>query len=192
MTCWKVVAIGAVLAAVLEAQVKLGAPPPESEWKNISRRSLEDFRGKKVVVVFAETAPDGISEIAGELRKRGVEVLYAAPRAGGPFVWLLDEQGIVRRAESLPKPAQGIADLVTEWELGKTAFAWGCPECHGKDGNEGYNGAHSLEGVGNRLSRAQIRTKLNATKISVDRYSIRCCQFTGRELEALIVFVAGL
>ncbi len=192
MALLKVIAISAVLTAAVHAQVKPGAMPPETEWKSITQRALEDFRGKKVVVVFSGTAPEEISRATAELRKQGVEVLHAAPRTGGSFVWLLDEQGIIRRVEPLPRSAQGIADLVKEWELGKKAFAWGCPECHGENGNEGYNGAHSLQGIGRRLSREEIRTKLNATKVSVDRYSIRCCQFTGRELEALIVFVAGL
>ncbi len=192
MTCWKLIAVGALVAVGLNAQPRLGAPPPAADWEKISQRPLGDFRSKKLVVVLAEIPPPGIPQLAGELARRNVELLYAKPPAAGSFVWLLDEQGILRRREPLPSSLASIPALIDQWELGKKAFAWGCPECHGSDGHEGYNGARSLAGIGNRLSREQIRTTLNATKVSVDRYSIRCCQFTRRELEALIVFVAGL
>jgi len=185
--------VAGMLSALAAAEIKLGETAPSIVLEDPAGQTLEQFRGRKVIVLAAGADPTGLSEAVRQLRQRGVELVKARlPGAGNGF-WLVDEQGVVRAVEQAPREAAGLAEFYQEWELGKKAFEWGCTTCHGKDGRETYYyGVKSLGGIGNRMSREQLLRTLNATMIAPGRYSIRCFHFTEAELKALVKYVAGL
>lgn len=182
-----------VAAAVLAGTpLKLGEPAPEVELLDQAERSLAEFRGRRVVAVAESWRPSGLKTVGAKLRQRGVELVRARLPEGAGFC-LLDEGGVVRAVEPPPETAEGIVAFFEEWELGKKSFEWGCASCHGKDGRDtSQYGVKSLAGVGNRMSREQLRLTLNATMIAPGRYSIRCFHYSERELKALVTFVRGL
>lgn len=185
--------VAILLAAVAAGQVKLGEPAPPLALEEPAGRTLEDFRGKKALVLAAESRPEGLETAAGQLRQRRVELVRAKLPGGEKNFWLVDEGGVVRAVQPAPGQASGLVEFLAEWELGRKAFEWGCATCHGSDGRETYYyGVRSLGGIGNRMSREQLQRTLNATMIAPGRYSIRCFHFTEAELKALVTYVAGL
>ncbi len=193
MPWMRAAAITGAAAVIAAAQVKLGVTAPLLELRDPPGRSLEDFRGRKVLVLAAGADPAGLAGAAEQLRECGVELVRAELPGGGNGFWLVDEEGVVRAAETAPEAAARLVDFVKEWELGRKAFEWGCVTCHGKNGRETYYyGVKPLGGVGNRMSREQLLRALNATMIAPGRYSIRCFHFTEAELKALVTYVAGL
>lgn len=180
-------------SALAAAQARLGAPAPQIALEDPPAGTLEKFRGHKVIVLGAESGPQGLAEAAQQLRQGGVELVRAKLPADGNVFWLVDEAGIVRAIRPAPVRGFGLVEFFEEWELGRKAFAWGCTTCHGQDGRETYYyGVKSLGGIGNRMTPEQIRRTLNATMIAPGRYSIRCFHFTEAEIQALVTYVAGL
>jgi len=163
---------------------KLGAPVTGAVREGISAAS------GKMVLVLPEK-PEWLKEAAGELE--GDAVVVVVPNAGGGKMLLVDEAGILRRTGPVPPTAAAAAEFVREWELGKDTFRNRCARCHGEDGKDtGYAYIRRLDGIGNRLSREQIREKLHPSVVGPDYITIRGQGFTARELEALVTFLAGL
>jgi hypothetical protein len=186
--------LAALVAAALlaGAPLKLGEPAPEVELLDRAARSLAELRGRRVVALAEQCQLAGLEAAEAKLRERGVELARARlPRDQG--FWLVDENGLLRAAEPAPETADRIVAFLEEWELGKKSFEWGCANCHGKDGRDTtHYGIKSLAGVGNRMSREELRRTLNATMIAPGRYSIRCFHYSERELKALVTYVFGL
>lgn len=187
------IAMAVAWTALAAVQVRLGEPAPRIALDDPPAGTLDKLRGKKVIVLGAEAGPQGLGEVAEQLRQGGVELVRAKLPANGNVFWLVDEAGIVRAVQPAPERASGLVEFLKEWELGRKAFAWGCTTCHGQDGRETYYyGVKSLGGIGNRMSPEQIRRTLNATMIAPGRYSIRCFHFTEAEINGLVTYVAGL
>jgi cytochrome c553 len=174
------------------APPKLGEPAPDAPVLEGAARSLAELRGRRVVALDWECRPAGLDTAREQLAGRGVELVRARLAGHGGF-WLVDDNGLLRAAEPAPETAAQILAFLDEWELGKRSFEWGCTNCHGKDGRDTTQyGVKSLAGVGNRMSREQLRRTLNATMIAPGRYSIRCFHYSERELKALVTYVSGL
>jgi len=86
-----------------------------------------------------------------------------------------------------------VAQLVEQWQRGKFSYQLACARCHGEDGNsEDYPYIKKLGGIGKRMSRDEIRDRLRAVTITREEISVRSHLFSRRDLDALLIYVAGL
>jgi len=110
-----------------------------------------------------------------------------------PATLLVDPGDVVRRilpGRALTGP--DLAGFVKLWEFGKTVFNAECARCHGEEGDLHIcEDVKPLVGIGRRFTEAQIREKLRMAAIN-DEYLIRGQMFTKQEVDAVIVYVAGL
>lgn len=188
MTQWKVASIFALLlSAAFGGDWKLGAPAPDCTVKGRSgtRLSLSQFRGRKVVLIGMDRAPEGTGAIEATV------ILAAGGERGKAY--LIDEGGIVRRIGPAPASGEGVAAFVKEWEDGRASFLNRCARCHGEDGaDDAYPYISPLAGIGGRLTMTQIRARLHPAVVGDNYILIRGEPFTARQFEALVVFIAGL
>ena len=153
-------------------------------------KALAGVRGVRALVLPA--APSWLKNAADRLGKQRCR-LVVVPGAGTNQALLVDEHGILRRKGAVPATAAQAVEFVREWDQGKVIFHNHCARCHGEDGQDTtYPYIRRLAGIGNRLSPAQIRERLHPTVVGPNYITVRGESFTARELEQLIVFLAGL
>ncbi len=112
---------------------------------------------------------------------------------GDGKLYLVDEQGIIRRRAKVPSFSAGLVAFAADWELGRGLFLTRCARCHGDDGMDtGYPFIEQLGGIGRRWSMAEMRAKLNPTGAQTHPILVRGDQFSKREFEGLLIFLAGL
>jgi cytochrome c553 len=189
--------------------VKLGEAVPDMSLRDCSGAEvrLSAYHQKRQVVVLVEApgaklAPAVLDETCRDLAARDTVVLLLAGDAtenrrlletDPPATLLVDSSGVVRRVlagRALAGP--DLAGFVKLWEFGKTVFNAECARCHGEDGDLHIcEDVKPLVGIGRRLTEAQIREKLRMAAIN-DQYLIRGQMFTKQEIDAAIVYVAGL
>jgi len=173
------------LEAAGASELKLGQPAPRAVLPR-----PDAVRGKKVLVLG--TAPKWLKDAAGPLADAGATVSVSSeiPVRGA---LLVDEAGYLRWKGEAPGSAAGSVALVKEWEDGKAIFRYRCARCHGEDGRDAsYPGIVPLAGIGNRLTRVQIREKLRPAVVGPDYILVRGDPFTARQFAALLTFLAGL
>ncbi len=78
-------------------------------------------------------------------------------------------------------------------EIGRQAFESTCSRCHGTDGKLAeYQYIKTLHGLGKRLTKAEIRERLRAVRLSSGQYLCRGTVFSREQLDALVKYVARL
>ena len=107
---------------------------------------------------------------------------------------LIDSDGVLRRM--LPGRVLTGADLagfVKLWLTGRTVFKTACARCHGDEGDSTICwDVKSLVGIGRRLSETEVRARLRPAVLDGRTVLIRSQFFTPHEVDAVIVYVAGL
>ncbi len=146
--------------------------------------------GRPALIFAGEPAwPAGVGP---RLEAVGAMVVISAEVPAGKAL-LIDGRGILRRKGPAPESAEEAVAFVKEWELGRASFLNRCARCHGEDGADtGSPYIRALTGIGNRMNAMPIRAKLFPTVVQPDYITARGEPFTAQELDALIVFVAGL
>jgi hypothetical protein len=189
--------------------VKLGDAVPDVSLRDCSGAEvrLSAYHQKRHAVVLVEApgaklAPAVLDDACRDLAARDTVVLVLAGEAAEnrrlletdpPATLLVDPGGVVRRilpGRALTGP--DLAGFVKLWEFGKTVFNAECARCHGEEGDLHIcEDVKPLVGIGRRFTEAQIREKLRMAAIN-DEYLIRGQMFTKQEVDAVIVYVAGL
>jgi hypothetical protein len=189
--------------------VKLGETVPDVSLRDCSGADvrLSAYHQKRQAIVLVEApgaklAPAVLNDTCRDLAARDTVVLVLAGEAAEnrrlletdpPATLLVDPGGVVRRilpGRILTGP--DLAGFVKLWEFGKTVFNAECARCHGEEGDLHIcEDVKPLVGIGRRFMEAQIREKLRMAAIN-DEYLIRGQMFTKQEVDAVIVYVAGL
>jgi hypothetical protein len=189
--------------------VKLGETVPDVSLRDCSGADvrLSAYHQKRHAVILVEApgaklAPAVLKDTCLDLAARDTVVLVLAGEAAEnrrlletdpPATLLVDPGDVVRRilpGRALTGP--DLAGFVKLWEFGKTVFNAECARCHGEEGDLHIcEDVKPLVGIGRRFTEAQIREKLRMAAIN-DEYLIRGQMFTRREVDAVIVYVAGL
>jgi len=196
-------------ALPLSWAVKLGEAAPDVALRDCAGVDvrLSAYREKKSAIIVAEEpgaklAPALLSNTSRELAPLDTVVLVLAGDAAEnrrfldgdpPATLLVDTSGVIRRVlrgQALTGP--DLVAFVKLWQFGKTVFNAECARCHGEDGDSHIcEDVKPLVGIGQRLTEAQIREKLRMAPIN-DQYLIRGQFFTKQDVDAVIVYVAGL
>ena len=190
--------------------VKLGEPAPDIALRDCSGADvrLSAYHEKKHVALLAvgpgtTLAPAVLADTCRGVAALDTVVLLLAGEApetrpflqgAPPATLLLDPKGVVRRV-LLGRTLTGLelAGFVKLWQSGKAVFRGSCARCHGPDGDrEDCGDVHSLVGIGRRLSEAEIRERLRIGVINDEYVMIRETFYTRPDVEAIIVYVAGL
>jgi mono/diheme cytochrome c family protein len=86
-----------------------------------------------------------------------------------------------------------LAALAAAFENGRQTYVAMCARCHGEDGrSRDYNLIKTLDGIGNRLSRQQVRAALSPAPAGRDTYLVRSQPMDEPTLDALVAYVTGL
>jgi hypothetical protein len=185
-------ALGLFVAAA-GADLRPGAPLPLSVVRDGAGvvRPLEDFRGKKMVLVGAGRWA-AVREAEEPLR-RSKAVLLSAGELDEDTMCLADEGGIVRRREAVASSAARLVDWVAEWEEGRAVFANRCSRRHGKDGMDShYPYVRLLGGIGTRHTAAEIREKQRPTVVGPHYVLVRGEPCTAKQIDAIVAYLGGL
>lgn len=76
---------------------------------------------------------------------------------------------------------------------GEKLYNVACARCHGVDGADtSYPGIRRLDGIGKRLTNAEIRLRMKPLKTGEDEFLVRNYTMKGAELGALVEFVSRL
>jgi cytochrome c553 len=203
------------LALALSVLRPAGAVTPGQAAPDLTLRDcrgaevrLSGYRHKNPVVVLAP-APGGapaaaaLEEACRRLAALDTVALVLAPGAEGrpallgeaqSATVLVDSTGVVRRV--LPGRVLTGADLVgfaDVWLAGKAVFDSVCARCHGPDGDSNIClDVKPLKGLGRRLSESEIRDRLRPGVVNDREMIIRGQIFTRQEVDAVIVYIAGL
>ena len=189
--------------------VKLGETVPDVSLRDCSGADvrLSAYHQNRHVVILIEApgarlAPPVLNDTCRDLAARDTVVLVLAGEAAEnrrlletdpPATLLVDPGDVVRRilpGRALTGP--DLAGFVKLWEFGKTVFNAECARCHGEEGDLHIcEDVKPLVGIGRRFTEAHIREKLRMAAIN-DEYLIRGQMFTKQEVDAVIVYVAGL
>lgn len=127
------------------------------------------------------------------LRTAGwIVVQTNSPGVMTPVVYVIDGQRTVRRAVEI-QDASGLLEAAEVYEAGRAAYRSACARCHGADGrSDSYPYIKTLNGLGARAGTAEIRARLHPLPLGDNQLSVRGHLFTARELDALVVYIAGL
>ena len=189
--------------------VKLGESVPDVAVRDCSGAEvrLSPYQRQKNAVILAEAAgvtlaPSVLSETCRDLAALDTLVFLLAGDAAenrrflgtDPAATLLvDPLNTVHRllpGQALTGP--DLAKFVKVWQFGRIVFNAECARCHGEDGEmRTCEDVKPLVGIGRRLTEAQIREKLRMAPIN-DKYLIRSQFFTKKEVDAVVVYVAGM
>jgi len=204
--CWAALAL-AHCALPLGWAVKLGEAVPDVALRDCAGTDvrLSAYHEKKSAIILAEAskiAPAVLNEACRDLAPLDTVLLLLSGNAAEnrrllesepPFTLLVDPGGVVRRV--LPGRLLTGPDLVgfvKLWQFGKTVFNAECARCHGEDGDLHIcEDVKPLMGIGRRLTEPQIRERLRMAPIN-DQYLIRGQLFSKEDVDAVIVYVAGL
>lgn len=192
----------------LDAAIVPGEPAPDLVVRDVSGSvvRLSAYRQKKYVALLAVPPgraagvdwPDTIRRLAA----LDTTVLFLVTDAEksreflenvSTATVLLDRTGVVRRV--LAGRVLTGADLehfVEQWQSGKTYFVAYCSRCHGEDGDSTLCVEKPLTGLGQKLSPEQIRDRLRLGEMSDTEVLIRGEIIKRFQLDAIIVYVAGL
>jgi peroxiredoxin len=130
-----------------------------------------------------------LSDPGGDVTRR---YLVTEPGRVSQTAFLIDKVGLVRRigcTDALGETRQELVQFVEQWRDGKEMFDLACARCHT---DESYPYIKMLGGIGNRLTKGQIRERISAIELKRDQISVRSRMYTRRQLDALLVYVAGL
>jgi len=200
---WAALAL-AQCAPPLAWAVKLGDTVPDVALRDCSGAGvrLSAYHPKKLAVILAQPpgaklAPALLADACRDLAPLNTLVFVLAgdtlPGTDPPATMLVDPDGVVRRllsGQALTGP--DLVRFVKLWQFGKTVFSARCARCHGEDGAlQTCEDVKLLMGIGRRLTEAQIRERLRLAPVN-DQYLIRSQLFTKEEVDAVIVYVAGL
>lgn len=147
--------------------------------------------GEWIVGSPAPMKVDGPCVVSPVRFETHISVVVAETPGGKAFV--VDADGIVRRIGLAPATRRDFESFYTEWADGKAIFENRCARCHGADGMDtGYPYIAQLGGIGSRLTKLQLRSKLHPTYAGPDHILVRGDPFTRKQFESLLVFLAGL
>ena len=195
---------------MLAGALRLGEPAPDLALRDCqgAEVQLTAYLHKKNVAVLAHVpgakpAMAILDETCRKLDALSTAVLFleTAGEANRKFLdnssaatVLIDSNGAVRRI--LPGETLTGADLARFaqlWLTGQSVFTTRCARCHGEDGaNNICWDVKPLAGIGKRLSEAQIRARLRAAEINERDVVIRGEFYSRADIDAVIVYVAGL
>jgi hypothetical protein len=207
---WWIGFAAANCALPLAWAVKPGEPAPDLALRDCrgAEVRLSDYRRKKHAVVLAQApgvAPaTGVDDDACRRLAALDSVALFLPgdaEAKRDFLGsarsatlLIDSEGVVRRA--LPGrvlTGPDLAGFVELWLSGKTVFSSACARCHGQDGDSNIClDVKPLAGIGRRLSETEIRERLRPGVVNDKDMLIRGQIFSRQEVDAVIVYIAGL
>jgi len=178
----------------------LGAQPPK-----LGQRAPDEFAGKQHTLLLIERgscsphSAQVLNEAAERLATLETALVVASDAAATAkyrsecAAFLIDKDGILRRAGRPGPQARDLVDFVDLWRIGKENFDLACKRCHGVDGNlDDYPKIKKLGGIGNRLTPEEILSRVYPVELTRDEITVRSHLFTRRELDALIVYVSGL
>jgi mono/diheme cytochrome c family protein len=158
--------------------------------------------GAGVLVVVGGSRTPAPQEDLKTLRSRGWAFLHAVSPAQmaafvnappkSPVVFLLDSERVVRRIADAAGAGR-LLELAGQYEAGRQGYQTACARCHGDDGaSESYPNIKTLRGAGVRMTEAEIRARIHPVPLAADQFAVRSQIFTGRQLDALVAYVAGL
>jgi hypothetical protein len=192
----------------LDAAIVPGEPAPDLVVRDVSGNSvrLSAYRQKKHVALL--TVPPGRAagvdwpDTNRRLAALDTAVLFLVTdtEESREFLdnvsiatLLLDRAGVVRRVlTGRVLTGVDLAHFVELWQSGKTYFVAYCSRCHGEDGDSTLCVEKPLTGVGQKLSPEQIRDRLRVGEMSDTEVLIRGEIIKRSQLDAIIVYVAGL
>jgi hypothetical protein len=187
-----------------------GEPAPDlalRDCRGVEVR-LSAYRQKKQVAVLvqapgASQVPEVLDETCRRLEALDTVVLFMASDADANREFLenvsaatvlIDSGGVVRRVlpgRTLTGP--DLANFVKLWLNGKGVFSARCARCHGEDGDSTIClDVKPLVGIGTRMTEAQIRERLHPGELNDRELLIRGEFYSRPDVEAVIVYVAGL
>jgi peroxiredoxin len=195
---------------MLAGALRLGEPAPDLVFQDCrgAEARLAAYLHKKNVVVLAH-APGGkpvpavlddtcrqldTLDAAVVLLENNDEASRKLLDNSSPATVLIDSNGVVRRI--LPGQTltgAGLARFVQLWLSGQSVFNARCARCHGEDGASNICwDVKPLAGIGKRLSEAQIRERLRAGEVNERDVVVRGEFYSRADIDAVIVYVAGL
>ena len=189
--------------------VKLGETVPDLTLRDCSGADvrLSPYQRQQNALILAEAAgvrlaPAVLSETCRDLAALDTLVFLVAGDAAEnrrllgtdpSATVLVDPLNVVRRL-LVGRALTGLdlARFVKVWQFGRTVFNAECARCHGEDGQmRTCEDVKPLVGIGRRLTEAQIRERLRMAPIN-DQYLIRSQFFTKEEVDAVVIYVAGM
>jgi len=205
---WAALAL-AHFALPLAWAVKLGEAVPDVSVTDCSGANvrLSPYQHQKNAVILVEAAgvglaPSVLRETCRDLAALDTPVFLLAGDAAenrrflgtdSQATLLIDPLNMVRRmliGRALTE--SDLARFVKVWQFGRTVFNAECARCHGEDGElRTCEDVKPLVGIGRRLTEPQIREKLRMAPIN-DQYLIRSQFFTKEEVDAVVIYVAGM
>jgi len=184
----------ACCALSLHAQMVAGEPAPDLTVRDASGApvKLSSCVDKKHVALLAP-AVGHAADWADSIRRLVALDTVLLFQDGPASTVLIDRAGMVRRVlpGRLLRGAE-LADFVGLWQSGKAFFVAYCARCHGEDGDQTWCDPKPLTGVSRRLSADQIREILHAGEPVNDEVIIRGERVKKSQLEAILVYLAGL
>ncbi len=159
------------LRVVLSHRGDVAAPLPK-DWKRAFE--AEGLPPIRRIIPEELPAPDPADETA---------------RALPWLVAVVDDGGVVRRAERLPGDASGdrVAHVAREWATGRLLYDVHCMRCHGADGSDtSYSHIIPLNGMGETRTVEEILEASRSTGIS------GISRLDDEDEWAIAVFIAGL
>ncbi len=164
--------------------------PPDARAAAEVTQSVTDMRSRGRFAGGMSAMIDPSSEDV----RRG----YLWKAANGVIVFLIDQSRALRRVSYIPAAASDSAgrrllEMFESFQRGKLVYESACARCHGADGkHDEYAHIKTLGGIGNRLTPRELTERVRPVPLGSETFSVRTSVLSRKDLDSLVLYVAGL